>query len=100
MRGAAVVLTALMAVAGCAPRPRSTPVAGTVGFVCDPPDARIAIDETDLGSCALWQGRGIALGPGAHRVAVSREGWLPQWSEVVPRGGRITVQAALRRVPE
>ena len=98
-----VLVVALIAASlmGCgAARPRATPVAGSLVFSCEPADARMSIDETDLGPCALWAGRPVALGPGTHRLVVSREAYLPQESELVPSGRRVTVRAVLRRVPE
>ncbi len=90
-----------LALAGCATTvPRAQRAAGSLVFTCDPIDARLSIDETDLGPCALWSSRAVALGPGAHRVVVSREGYLPAESEVVPTGRRVTVAVTLRRVPE
>lgn len=101
--GAGPLLVALTAAAlmGCgAARPRPAAVAGSLVFSCEPADARVSLDETELGPCALWAGRPVALGPGTHRVVVSREGYLPLESELVPTGRRVTVRAALRRVPE
>jgi len=96
-----LLLVLVAAALGCgAARPRAAPVAGSLVFSCEPADARVSIDETELGPCALWAGRAVALGPGTHRVVVSREGYLPLESEVVPTGRRVTVRAALRRVPE
>ena len=96
-----LLLLAALGLLGCgAARPRVATVAGSLVFACDPVDARISIDETDLGPCALWSERAVALGAGTHRVVVSREGYLPLESEVVPSGRRVTVRAALRRVPE
>gem|GEM_PF-938832 len=96
-----LLLVAAVAALGCgAARPRATPVAGSLVFSCEPADARVSIDDTELGPCALWAGRAVALGPGTHRVVVSREGYLPLESELVPTGRRVTVRAALRRVPE
>lgn len=95
------VLAGLALLTGCgAARPRASAVAGALVFACEPADARVSLDETDLGPCALWSARAVALGPGAHRVVVSREGYLPMESEVTPSGRRVTVRAALRRVPE
>ncbi|MDP3213184.1 MAG: PEGA domain-containing protein [Deltaproteobacteria bacterium] len=92
---------AVAALLGCgAARPRVAPAAGSLVFVCEPADARVTIDETDLGPCALWSTRGVALPAGTHRLVVSREGYLPMESEVVPDGRRVTVRAVLRRVPE
>ena len=97
-RGLALLALTLL---GCgAARPRVPPVAGSLVFACDPVDARISIDETDLGPCALWTHRAVALGAGTHRLVVARDGYLPLESEVVPGGRRVTVRAALRRVPE
>jgi hypothetical protein len=76
------------------------PAAGALVFACTPADARVTIDENDLGPCALWSARAVALGAGTHRLTVSREGYLPLESEVVPDGRRVTVRAVLRRVPE
>ena len=99
--GPLVVALIAAALMGCgAARPRATPVAGSLVFSCEPADARVSIDDTELGPCALWAGRAVALGPGTHRVVVSREGYLPLESELVPTGRRVTVRAALRRVPE
>jgi hypothetical protein len=102
MRGGATgAFVALVALAGCgAARPRVAPAAGSLVFACEPADARVTIDETDLGPCALWSTRGVALPAGTHRLVVSREGYLPMESEVVPDGRRVTVRAVLRRVPE
>lgn len=95
------ILFAALSLLGCgAARPRATPVAGSLVFSCEPADARVSVDETDLGPCGLWAGRPVALGPGTHRLVVSREGYLPQESELVPSGRRVTVRAVLRRVPE
>ena len=96
-----LLLLTTLALLGCAgARPRPAAVAGSRVFSCEPADARMSIDETDLGPCALWSGRPVALGPGTHRLVVSREGYLPQESELVPSGRRVTVRAVLRRVPE
>ncbi len=96
-----LLLLTTLALLGCAgARPRPAAVAGSLVFSCEPADARMSIDETDLGPCALWSGRPVALGPGTHRLVVSREGYLPQESELVPSGRRVTVRAVLRRVPE
>ena len=100
MRGGVGLLLALAL--GCsAARPRPTAAAGSLVFACEPADARVSIDESDLGPCALWSTRGVALTGETHRLVVSREGYLPLESEVVPSGGRrVTVRATLRRVPE
>jgi len=96
-----LLFAAVAAALGCgAARPRPATVAGSLVFSCEPADARVSIDDTELGPCALWAGRAVALGPGTHRVVVSREGYLPLESELVPTGRRVTVRAALRRVPE
>ncbi len=98
-RGLALLAIALL---GCgAARPRVSSMAGSLDFACDPVDARVSIDETDLGPCALWTHRAVALAAGTHRLVVSREAYLPLESEVVVSSGRrVTVRAALRRVPE
>lgn len=92
-------LAALAALAACsgAQRPRS---AGAYRFQCTPADARVVVDEEDLGPCALWSSRWMGLTAGVHRVRIVREGWLPQESEVVPRGTRVTVTTRLRRIPD
>lgn len=91
----------LLALAGCATaRPSPQRAAGSLVFACTPADARVSVDETDLGPCAMWATRAVALGPGTHRVVVSREGYLPSEAEVVPTGRRVTVAVTLRRVPE
>jgi hypothetical protein len=90
-----------LALAGCgAARPRVTPAAGALVFACEPADARVTLDENDLGPCALWASRPVGLAAGTHRLVVSRDGYLPMESEVVPNGRRVTVRAVLRRVPE
>ncbi|MDB4931372.1 MAG: hypothetical protein JWM10_3856 [Myxococcaceae bacterium] len=90
-----------MALLGCATaRPRATPAAGALVFACEPADARVTLDENDLGPCALWSARPLGLGAGTHRLVVARDGYLPLESEVVPDGRRVTVRAVLRRVPE
>lgn len=91
----------LAALAGCSSaRPAPTRAAGSLVFTCAPADARVSVDETDLGPCAMWATRPVALPPGTHRVVVSREGYLPSEAEVVPTGRRVTVAVTLRRVPE
>lgn len=91
----------LLAGVGCAgARPAPPRAAGALVFRCEPADARVSVDETDLGPCALWASRPVALGPGTHRVVVSREGYLPSEAEVVPEGRRVTTTVTLRRVPE
>ncbi|MEZ4408277.1 MAG: PEGA domain-containing protein [Polyangiales bacterium] len=93
-------LAALLALAGCASsRPRVV-TAGALRFRCDPPDARVILDEDDLGPCALWTTRAVGLTPGAHRLVVRREGYFPTEREVTPTGRRVTVEVRLRRVPE
>lgn len=99
MRPGLLLLLALLL--GCAgARPRPPAVAGSLVFRCEPADARLSVDDNELGPCALWSTRALALGAGTHRLVVSRDGYLPMESEVVPDGRRVTVRAALRRVPE
>lgn len=101
MRPCLLGLALLVPLAGCATaRPRPARAAGSLVFVCDPADARVTLDENDLGPCALWSSHAVGLAAGPHRLVVSREGYLPMESEVTPDGRRVTVRAVLRRVPE
>jgi hypothetical protein len=97
MLGRGVWLLALFALS-CASTPRVR-TAGALRFQCDPTDARIVIDEEDVGACAVWSSRWFGLTTGVHRVRVSRDGFLPQESEILA-GGRVTVTVRLRRVPD
>ena len=97
MRGRAAVLAALALGCSHAQRPAVT---GALRFTCDPPDARVVLDEEDLGPCALWTQRWLGLRPGVHRLVVHREGYFPQESEVTGNGRREAVDVRLRRVPE
>lgn len=94
-----VAVAAAAALCGCAgsQRPRA---AGYYRFRCDPPDARVIVDEEDLGACTLWTARSLGLRAGVHRIRVARDGWLPMESEATPAGGVVTVTARLRRVPD
>jgi hypothetical protein len=89
----------LLALGACsaAQRPRA---AGYYRFRCDPPDARVIVDEEDRGACSLWRERALGLPAGAHRIRVEHEGWLPMEAEVTPAGGVVTVTARLRPVPD
>ena len=78
--------------------PRTAAVA--YRFRCDPPQARIIIDEEDRGPCVVWQDRWMALGPGVHRLRVERDPWLPQEQELRPNGRRNTITVTLRREPD
>ena len=77
-----------------------TRVAGAYRFECDPPDARVIMDEVDQGPCALWASRWLGVGPGPHRLQVVREHYLPQESDLVPQGRRVVVRVQLRREPD
>lgn len=93
------VLIAVVLALGC--RRQAVPtVAVAYRFRCDPPEARIVIDEEDRGPCVLWQDRWLGLGPGPHRLRVEREPWLPQERELRPDGRRNTVTVTLRRAPD
>ncbi len=78
-------------------RPQS---AGAYRFACEPSDARLVVDEEDVGPCALWSSRWLGLTAGVHRVRVQREGWLPHELELRPAGARETVSVRLRREPD
>jgi hypothetical protein len=92
-----VAVAAVLGACAGAQRPRA---AGYYRFRCDPPDARVIVDEEDLGACSLWATRSLGLPAGVHRVRVVRDGWLPMESEATPTGGVVTVTARLRRVPD
>jgi hypothetical protein len=92
-------LLALLLTLGCRTQtPRAAAVA--YRFRCDPPQARIIIDEEDRGPCVVWQDRWMALGPGVHRLRVERDPWLPQEQELRPNGRRNTITVTLRREPD
>lgn len=74
--------------------------AGAYRFRCDPPDARLIVDEIDVGPCVLWQSRWMGLSQGIHRVQVTRPDYLPSESDVVPNGRRVSVDVHLRRAPD
>ena len=93
----APVLLALLTACGGRQRTR---IEGAYRFECDPPDARIVLDEVDQGPCALWTSRWLGVGPGMHRLQIVREGFLPQESDLVPQRRRVSVRVQLRRVPE
>lgn len=97
MRARFLWLAVTAVACGGAPRVRT---AGAYRFRCEPADARVIVDEAELGPCALWTTRALALPAGLHRVRVEREGWLPMESEVTPAGGVVTVTARLRRAPD
>ena len=97
MRARFLWLAVALGACGGAQRPRA---AGYYRFQCDPPDARVIVDEEDRGACSLWSTRALGLRAGVHRIRVAREGWLPMESEATPAGGVVTVTARLRRVPD
>ncbi len=71
------LLVALLFSLGCRTQtPRAAAVA--YRFRCDPPQARIIIDEEDRGPCVVWQDRWMGLGPGVHR--------LPPWHSALGLG--------------
>jgi hypothetical protein len=69
-------------------------------FECNPRDATLIVDEQNQGQCVLWERRALGLGPGAHRVRVEREGFLPHESEISGQGPRGTIRIRLRERPE
>jgi hypothetical protein len=69
-------------------------------FECAPQDATLIVDEQNQGQCVLWQRRALGLGPGAHRLRVEREGFLPYESEISGQGPRGTIRVELRQRPE
>lgn len=94
-----LALVVTLAAAGCRTTARVR-YAGAYRFQCDPPDARVIVDEVDMGPCVLWQSRWMGLSQGTHRVQVTRAAYLPSESDLVPNGRRVTVDVHLRRVPE
>lgn len=98
MRAGLVI--AVIAALGCRAQRPATTVAAAYRFRCDPPEARIVVDEEDRGPCVLWQDRWMGLSPGPHRLRVERDPWLPQEQEITPNGRRNTITVTLRRTPD
>lgn len=94
------LLIAVVLALGCRTQRPAATVAGAYRFRCDPPEARIIVDEEDRGPCVLWQDRWMGLGPGVHRLRVARDPWLPQEQELTPNGRRNTITVTLRRTPD
>lgn len=84
---------------GCAgaQRPR---IAAAYRFTCDPPDARVVLDETDEGPCVVWHDRWLGVTPGPHRLQITRAGYLPYEADIQPAGRRETVDVHLRPIPD
>lgn len=100
MRRALAVLCVWCAASlGCSATTRVR-YAGAYRFRCDPPDARLIVDEVDMGQCVLWQSRWMGLSSGTHRVQITRESFLSSESDVVPNGRRVSVDVHLRRIPD
>ncbi len=98
------VLVALLSAGGvgCAPSvPPSTslrlaPVDGA------PRDARVVIDDQELGPLWYVTEHGVAMPPGKHRISIEAQGYLP-WDREVdagPSGGLLKLDVKLVKRPD
>lgn len=81
-RGAATLVVAT-ALAGCGASARAPSRSGdaVVRFTCNVPEASLFVDGRYLAPVGLLRG-GVALSPGAHRLELRHDDYLPRFFEL------------------
>ena len=86
--GLGALLLPLWACYGLQPTPQGPEDLSLLEISCEPPDAEIHVDDRYMGTLQQWRGGVVPLKPGAHRVEVSREGFLPYRLDLRAETGR------------
>jgi len=67
-----------------------------------PEDARVVVDDVFIGSLGVVSARGLGLLPGKHTLSIEAPGYFPhdRVFELEPGGERVSLDVALRKLPE
>jgi hypothetical protein len=100
MRSIASLAAITALVTACTPA--AIPEAKTVSLRMKgkPPNATVTIDDVLVGPLDVVAARGVALPPGAHRISVEANGYLP-WDKVVEaREQAVVLDVSLVPIPD
>lgn len=97
---ALAVALASTAASGC--QIHTAPITTSLRMTGTPPDARVTIDDQNVGALAFVARRGVALPPGRHRVTVEKAGYFPFDQVVVAEEGDppIQLKVSLEKIPD
>jgi len=86
-------------VSACEPAQAPAKVTVSLRLQGNPADARVIIDDEDIGPLAVVQSRGVALPPGKHHVSVTAPGYFPWDKAVEAKPGDPLIRFAVALVP-
>jgi hypothetical protein len=99
---AAVALAFALGVTACAPAKPPTTSLRLAPAEGAPRNAKVVIDDQELGPLWYVTQHGVAMPPGKHRITIEAEGYLP-WDQEVdagPDGGLMKLDVKLIKRPE
>jgi hypothetical protein len=97
-----LALATAVALAACAPSKPPTTSLRLAPATESPRDARVVIDDQELGPLWYVTEHGVAMPPGKHRLTIEADGYLPYDREIDagPGGGLIKLDVKLVKRPD
>lgn len=97
-----LALSVALSLAACASAKPPTTSLRLAPAADAPRNARVVIDDQELGPLGYVTKHGVAMPPGKHRITIEADGYLP-WDQEVdagPSGGLLELDVKLIRRPD